>query len=173
MMNHARKARRRLFLKADGPRGRVWQRLIVADFYLAALLLLIAGVAKAMRPGVSELLENLLEQGLLSLPLTLFVARWQAGFEIIFAMVALSGWRFQWCARGLAVLYLLFAVLIALAADGYWFAPIDCGCFATGAQTPAYLLLLRNILIAFPLLFARFGSGNSLFPGSGVSRLLD
>ena len=52
-------------------RKSIWQRLLIADFYLAALLLLIAGVLKSMRPGVSELLESLLEQGILSLSLIL------------------------------------------------------------------------------------------------------
>ena len=147
-----------------------WRWLVTADFYLASLLLLVAGLLKVMRPGVSELLQSLLEQELFSLPVILFLARWQAWFEIVVALVVLSGWRPLWCARGLAVLYLLFAVLIAIAADGYWLVPIDCGCFGTGAQTPAYLLLLRNTLIALPLLFAGPDLASTLLFGKRAAR---
>ncbi|MFC1513050.1 MauE/DoxX family redox-associated membrane protein [Thermodesulfobacteriota bacterium] len=132
-----------------------WKWLVTADFYLASLLLLIAGLLKVKHPDVSELLQNLLDQDVFPLALILFAARWQAWFEIVMALVALSGWRPLWCARGLAFLYLFFAALIAVAADGYWLEPIDCGCFGSGVHaTPAYLLILRNIFIALPLLFA-------------------
>lgn len=144
---------------------RWWRRLLVADYYLAALLLLVAGCLKLRQAGISELLQILLEREFLPLSLTLFAARWQAWFEIGLALLALSGWHPLWCARGLALLYLFFALLIGIAADGYWLAPIDCGCFGTGGQTPAFLLLLRNTLIALPLLFVDPASANSLFPG--------
>ncbi len=141
------------------------QRLLAADFYLAVLLLLIAGVLKVRQSGVSELLQSLLEQEILSISQLIFVARWQGWFEIVIALVVLSGWRTLWCARGLAALYLFFAVLIAIAADGYWFEPLDCGCFGTGIPTPAYLLLLRNTLIALPLLFIGPDLASTLLSG--------
>ena len=150
--------------------GGFWRLLVVVDFYIAAGLLLVAGVLKVMRPGISELLENFLEQGIFPLSLVLFLARWQSWMEIVFALVALSGWQARWCARGLAALYLLFAVLIAVAADGYWLSPIDCGCFGSGARTPAYLLLLRNVLIAFPLFFAGPDFGIGFPPKAHASR---
>lgn len=144
-------------------RRRWWRWLVTADFYLAVLLLLVAGLLKLRQSGVSELLQTLLELDIFPLSLILFAARWQPWFEIALALVALSGWRPRWCARGLALLYLFFAVLIALAADGYWLAPVDCGCFGNGGQTPAYLLLLRNFLIALPLFFVDAAVGEGLF----------
>ncbi|MDH4322353.1 MAG: hypothetical protein OEV73_12750 [Desulfobulbaceae bacterium] len=142
-------------MKPDRRTAGWWRWLIVADFYIASLLLLIAGFLKAGESGVSELLQNLLERGALSLAAVLFISRWQAWFEIGIALVALSGWRPAWCARGVALLYLFFAALIAVATDGYWLEPIDCGCFgASVPQAPAYLLILRNTVIAIPLLFA-------------------
>lgn len=154
--------------KASG--GWWWHLLVVVDFYIAAGLLLTAGVLKAMRPGISELLEYFLEQGVFPLTLVLFLARWQSWFEIVIALVALSGWQARWSARGLAVLYLLFAVLIGVAADGYWLSPIDCGCFGSEAKTPAYLLIIRNCLIAFPLFFAGPGFGVGLLSRTHVAQ---
>ena len=143
-----------------------WRRLIVTDYYLASLLLLVAGLLKARHAGVSELLQSFLDQGILPLSVILAVSRWQAGFEIVLALVALSGWRPMWCAKGVAFLYLVFAAMIAIAADGYWFEPLDCGCFGSGAaHTPAYLLIVRNIVIALPLLFADPGLADSLLFG--------
>ena len=142
-------------MKPDWRAAGWWRWLIVADLYLASLLLLIAGLLKMGEAGVSELLQNLLDRGLLPLAMVLFLSRWQAWFEIGIALVAISGWRPTWCARGLALLYLVFAALIAVAADGYWLEPIDCGCFGASVhQAPAYLLILRNTVIAIPLLSA-------------------
>ena len=151
---------------------RWWRLFVAADYYLAALLLLVAGCLKLRQPEVSELLQTLLEQELFPLSLILFAARWQAWFEIALALVVLSGWQSRWCARGLALLYLFFAMLIAVAADGYWLAPIDCGCFGSGGTTPAYLLLLRNIFLALPLFFVKpawVGNIFSAWRNSGTS----
>ena len=145
--------------------GRWWRRLIVFDYYLAVVLLLAAGLIKLVRPGgVGELLQSLWEQGFLSLDAMLAIARWQPWGEIALALAALSGWRVQGCARTVGTLYLFFALLIGVAADGYWTQPLDCGCFGSGGQTPVYLLVARNLLIALPLFFADASLGRRTLP---------
>lgn len=136
-----------------GP-GRWWHGIVVADFYLASVLLLVAGVLKFRQPGVSELLQSLWEQGLFSLETMLAVTRWQPWLETTLALAALVGWRAEWWARGFALLYLFFAGLIVIAAQGYWAEPLDCGCFGSGDGFPVYLLVGRNLLIGVPLFWA-------------------
>lgn len=132
-------------------RGRWWGWLLTADYYCAASLLLVAGIGKLIRPGVSELLQRLWEQDILALAAMLAVSRWLPWGEIVLGGAALWGWRPEWWGRMLAAVYLFFAVLIALVARGYWAEPIECGCFGNGGGTPAYLLIVRNLLIAIPL----------------------
>ncbi len=66
---------------------------------------------------------------------------------------ALIGWRAEWTARGITLLYLLCSVIIYYVSEGYLTLPIDCGCFGEGEGTPVYFLLLRNITLAMPLFF--------------------
>ena len=127
--------------------------LIVLNYYLAAILLLIAGIFKLLTPEVSELLQTLYEQNNLTFSTIIIISRSLPWLEIFLAAIALSGWQYQWLARIMALLYLAFTVLIATASQGYLLLPIDCGCFGNGEGTPAYLLLLRNSTISILLLF--------------------
>ncbi|MGV1098468.1 MauE/DoxX family redox-associated membrane protein [Thiovibrio sp. JS02] len=126
--------------------------LVLGNYYLAALMLLVAGIMKAVAPGVSDLLQALYESGFLSFPAIITISRWQPWLEISLGAVALSGVVMIWSARLMAALYLLFFALILVAARGYLFLPIDCGCFGQGEGTPAYLLLARNAGMAMLLL---------------------
>ena len=127
--------------------------LIVCNYYLAAILLLIAGFFKLLTPEISELLQTLYEQKILNFYTIITISHIHPWLEILLAAIALSGWQFQWFARIMALLYLAFTVLIATATQGYLLLPIDCGCFGNGDGTPAYLLILRNSLISILLLF--------------------
>ncbi|MBU0679853.1 MAG: hypothetical protein KKD73_00370 [Proteobacteria bacterium] len=141
-----------------------WQQiLIVADYYLAALLLLIASLVKLWTtPEPNELLQALYELNFLPFSAVLFLERWQAPLELLLACAALYGWQAEKLAWLLATLYLLFTGALALASQGYLLLPIDCGCFGnSNGGNPALLLITRNALIALPLLFAK-GSIRSL-----------
>ena len=131
----------------------IFRIVVILNYYLAALLLLIAGILKAFSPAVGDLLLELSDQELLSFELVLSISRVQPGAEIIIGLLALSGWQAQWSAKFMAALYLFFTGLILYASQGYLTLPIDCGCFGGESETPAYLLLLRNTLIAALLLF--------------------
>lgn len=140
---------------------RPWQRLrwhellIVADYYLAASLLLIAALFKlGTHSEVNELLQALFELNLLPFAAVLFLDRWQVPIELLLACAALYGWQAEKMAWLMATLYILFTAAIALASQGYLLLPIDCGCFGDSEEgTPALLLILRNLFIALPLLF--------------------
>ncbi|HIJ78761.1 MAG: hypothetical protein OEY01_06510 [Desulfobulbaceae bacterium] len=136
------------------PKLAAWSRLlVVGNYYLAATLLLIAGILKLLNPEVSELLQTLYEQKILGFDTILVVSRRLPWLEILVGGIALSGWNFRWLARIMALLYLIFTVFITYASQGYLLLPIDCGCFGTGEGTPAYLLILRNTIITLLLLF--------------------
>ena len=135
------------------PKLAAWSRLlVVGNYYLAATLLLIAGILKLLNPEVSELLQTLYEQKILGFDTILVVSRRLPWLEILVGGIALSGWNFRWLARIMALLYLIFTVFITYASQGYLLLPIDCGCFGTGEGTPAYLLILRNTIITLLLL---------------------
>ena len=128
--------------------GTIGRMLVVANYHLAAALLLVAGIFKTDLVEVSELLMTLYELGVLTFDTIIFLSRVQPWFEIILGAIALSGWQAVGIARAMAALYIAFAVLIAIASQGFLLLPIDCGCFGEGEGTPVYLLLLRNGLIA-------------------------
>ncbi|PLX49175.1 MAG: hypothetical protein C0613_08615 [Desulfobulbaceae bacterium] len=132
-----------------------YERLLVADYYLAALLLLVAGLLKVWnKPELSELLLSLYELEILPFQVVLAIDRWQVPVELIIGTIALYGWQARKMAWLLAAIYLLFSGAIALASQGYLLLPIYCGCFGAGdAATPALVLILRNVMIAVPLLF--------------------
>jgi hypothetical protein len=134
---------------------RGWHWLVIIDYYLAAFLLLAAGISKVRSSEVSELLLTIFEQGLVDFSTIIFISRWQPWFEIALAALALTAWRPDRFAKAMAILYLFFSFLILYAAQGLLALPIDCGCFAEGEGTPAYLLLLRNITIAVPLFWVQ------------------
>lgn len=135
----------------------VFRWLIIFNYYLASMMLLIAGTMKAVNPAVGDLLLGFYERNLLNFSTVLVIARWQPWSEIILGAVALSGWQMVWSARLMAALYLAFFLLIAVASQGYLLLPVDCGCFGNGGGTPVYLLLGRNAAIAILL----FGINNS------------
>ena len=127
--------------------------LIYGNYYLAATLLLVAGVLKLLSPEVSELLQILYEQKIFHFSFILIISQTHPWLEIILATIALSGWQARWLAKIMALLYITFTVLIIIASKGYLFLPIDCGCFGNGEGTPAYQLILRNSIISVLLLF--------------------
>lgn len=138
--------------------GLTWPRAaLVADYYLAALLVLAAALLKLLtNPGPNELLQTLFELDYLPFGVVIFLERWQAPLELLLAGAALYGWQAEKFAWLLAGLYLAFSGAIVLAAQGHYLLAIDCGCFGDSeAGTPALLLILRNLLIALPLLFSR------------------
>ncbi len=132
-----------------------YERLLVADYYLAGLLLLVAALLKLWsRPELSELLLSLYELEILPFQAVLAIDRWQVPVELTIGAIAFYGWQAQKMAWLLAGIYLLFSGAIALASQGYLLLPIDCGCFGdSDTATPALVLILRNVLIALPLLF--------------------
>lgn len=129
--------------------------ILVVNYYLAALLILVAGFIKVFEPGVAGILNTLYERGLLEFEVILTISRVQPWLEIVMGLLALSGWRSLWFARIMAGVYIFFALLILYVSDGYLALPIDCGCFGEGEKVPVYLLLLRNGLIAALLLIYR------------------
>lgn len=140
--------------------------LIIADYYLAALLLVWAGIAKLLAAGVGDLLTSLFDERLITIDQLVFISRWYPHLEIAIGLVALTGVRARYTARLMGCLYLVFSLLIYHAAGGYLLYPLDCGCFGEGGEgTPAYLLLLRNTLIALPLFFLPTSPKLSLFSG--------
>ncbi len=127
--------------------------VIILDYYLAAILLFIAGIFKAFDPSISELLQSLYEHDTLSFQTVIYIARYQHWPEIVLAVTAICGWQALFIARFMGILYLFFTGLILYVSEGYLMLPIDCGCFGTGEGTPVYLLITRNTLIALPLFF--------------------
>jgi hypothetical protein len=132
-----------------------WRFVVIGNYYLAALMLVVAGWFKAAAPQVSDLLLTLYEIDFLAFQTIITISRWQPWLEIGLGTVALSGAAMLWSARLMAALYLFFFVLILVASQGYLLLPVDCGCFAEDNATPAYLLLIRNGIIALLLLLLR------------------
>ena len=83
--------------------------VLAGNYYLAAAMLLAAGIMKARHPQVSDLLLIFHAQGGFSFSLVIFLAMWQHWFEILVGVVALAGWQMIWMPRFMAFLYLLFA----------------------------------------------------------------
>lgn len=127
--------------------------LVISDYYLAAFLLVWAGVSKITSPGVGDLLESLLALDMINVGQLVFISRWYPPLEIVLGITALTGIQAVFFARVTGLLYLFYTLLLILAAEGHLLLPVDCGCFGGGDPTPAYLLILRNILIALPLFF--------------------
>jgi hypothetical protein len=138
--------------------------LVVADYYLAALLLVVAGVSKIITPGVGDLLATLLDREIITLNQLVFLSRWYPPLEVVFGLAALTGIRAALFARLTALLYLFFIVLIVIASEGHLLLPVDCGCFGDGTSLPVYLLILRNGLISLPLFFFPAASGRFTRP---------
>lgn len=140
--------------------------LIIADYYLAALLLVWAGIAKLLAAGVGDLLTLLFDEHLITIEQLVFISRWYPPLEIAIGLIALTGVRALFTARLMGCIYLIFSLLIYHAAGGYLLYPLDCGCFGEGGVgTPAYLLLLRNMIIALPLFFLPSSPAVPLFLG--------
>lgn len=132
-----------------------WRGIIIADYYLAAGLLLIASILKIKNPAMSELLAKIAELNILPFGTLISATYIYPWIELAIAIYALTGWRGEWTSWGMASLYFFFTALILVGARGDIFAVIDCGCFGLGEGAPIYWLLLRNISIAIPLLFFR------------------
>ena len=127
--------------------------IVVLNYYLASILLLVAGFIKIVNPAVSDLLQTISELEILNFELILAISRIQPWLEIVVGIIAIFGWRPELIAKGMACVYLFFSGLILYVSQGYLLLPIDCGCFGEGDGVPAYLLLIRNITIAILLLF--------------------
>ncbi|MDH3997383.1 MAG: hypothetical protein OET90_00965 [Desulfuromonadales bacterium] len=134
---------------------RLLRTLIVAVYYLSASLLVIAGVIKFFHPSVGDILQFFLDHDILSFDNVITIARLQPWVECFIGMVALTGWRMESVAKGLAALYLFFALLILIASQGHLTLPLDCGCFGASEGAAAWLLLLRNLALALPLFLVR------------------
>lgn len=128
---------------------------ILADYHLAALLLLIAAILKLREAGVGELLAALHEQDVLNLEMVILLARWLPRLEILLGLWAVSGIHLEISAMAMGALYLLFTVAILTASGGHLLLPLDCGCFGKSESWPALLLALRNTALALPLFFAK------------------
>jgi hypothetical protein len=147
---------------------KIFHLLVIADYYLAALLLVWAGLSKISSPGVGDLLEALLEQQVISIGQLVFISRWFPALELFLGITALSGIQAALLARATGLLYLFYLLPLVLASEGYLLLPLDCGCFGAGNPAPVYLLILRNTLIALPLFFfpgdrGRFNRPHLLF----------
>lgn len=140
--------------KQAGPEASPLDLLVLADYHLAALLLLTAAVFKLREPGIGELLEALHEQGMLNLDMVILLVRWLPWLEILLGLWAVSGIHLEISATVMGVLYLLFTAAILAASGGHLLLPIDCGCFGTSESWPALVLVLRNTALALPLFLA-------------------
>jgi hypothetical protein len=133
--------------------SRLWYWLVIANYYLAAALLLIAGVLKLDSPAVGELMEAILEKEIIDIEIIMTISRAQPFFEIALGCWAIIGFKAVWTARMKILLYLAFSLLILYVSEGYLTLPMDCGCFGEGSTTPVYLLLSRNVFITILLCF--------------------
>lgn len=141
--------------KADPAAATPLDLLILIDYYLAALLLLIAAILKLRESGVGELLEALHEQGMLNLDMVILLVRWFPWLEILLGLWAVSGIHLEVSAAVMGALYLIFTIAILAASGGHLLLPIDCGCFGKSESWPVLLLVLRNTALSLPLFFAR------------------
>jgi len=127
--------------------------IVISNYYLAAVLLLVAGILKAIHPGEGELIKALFEKNFVPLAVFIAAVRFQPWFEIGLALLAMVGWYAEWSARVIALIYVAFSGLILYASDGRLTMPLDCGCFGESSGTPVYILLARNTLLALLLFF--------------------
>jgi hypothetical protein len=127
--------------------------LIVYGYYVAAALLLWAGLVKIFMPELRDILEIFFETSAIGAEQTVFFSIWFPVFEIVVAVVAILGIRASVMARGMGVIYLGFALLTMYVAKGHVMLPLECGGFKEASTVPVYLLLLRDLAIAILLFF--------------------
>jgi len=78
-------------------------------------------------------------------------------FEIGIGLLVLSSFRSRDMAVIVSIIYIFFSIIILYVSNGFFFQPIDCGCFGeSGHDWPVYILLFRNITIASLLICFRF-----------------
>ena len=126
---------------------RIFHTTIAVNYHIAAILLILAGVLKAVNPYPGEIMGTLLEQYIITPAGYRLITMLQPWFEIGIGIFALTGWRAENTAKGLGAIYLFFGGLILYVSEGQLTLPLGCGCFGAG-ETPVYLLLLRNTIIA-------------------------
>ena len=136
-------------------RRQVFNTLIALNYHLAAILLIVAGVLKAMDPYPGEILGALMDQYIISATGYRIITLLQPWVEIGIGLFTLSGWRAEHTAKAMGIIYLFFSGLILYVSKGDLISPLGCGCFGDGHASPVYLLLLRNILIALFLFLFR------------------
>lgn len=134
-------------------RKHLFDLLATINYHLAAILLIVAGLFKAVDPYPGEIMGALMERYIISAAGYRIITLLQPWFEIGIGLLALSGWRAEKTARVLGIIYLFFGVLILYVSEGHLTLPLGCGCFGDGDETPVYLLLLRNTLIALFLFY--------------------
>lgn len=134
-----------------------WHWIVITDYYLAATLLLIAAILKINNPTMGELVAKIAEYQIVPFETMVSLNHIYPWIELAIALYALIGWQGEWTAKGMAALYIFFAIIILIGAEGDIFSTIDCGCFGVGKGSPIYWLLLRNISIAIPLFFFKKG----------------
>ena len=134
-------------------RHRLFRAMIALNYHIAALLLIIAGVLKALDPYPGEIMGALLEQYIITSTGYRLITLFLPWFEIGIGLFALCGWRAEKTAKVLGMIYLFFGGLILYVSEGDLTSPLGCGCFGKGDESPVYLLLLRNTLLALFLFF--------------------
>ena len=132
---------------------KIFRILLIVNFYISALLLIIAGLLKLSSDEVNPILALFFENNVITLSQFQFISRYLPLFEIVLGLIMITGFLFRFSSVISAFVYIIFTGGIIYASEGYLFLPIDCGCFGTGATTPAILLLLRNLIIFILLLY--------------------
>ncbi|MBF0451877.1 MAG: hypothetical protein HQK75_14325 [Candidatus Magnetomorum sp.] len=126
---------------------------LILNYYIAGLLLLIAGLLKLKDQNISEIMQILFDRGIISLQLLPVIMKALPIIEISIGILALSGWRSNVFVFILSSIYIVFSGVIIYVSDGYFMQPIDCGCFGENNHDfPVYFLLLRNMTIAILLI---------------------
>ncbi len=133
---------------------RIFHVMATVNYYIAAVLLIVAGVFKMADPYPGEIMGGLLERYIITATGYRLITLLQPWFEIGIGLFAFIGWRAEYTAKALGLIYLFFGGLILYVSEGHLTLPLGCGCFGAG-ETPVYLLLLRNALIALFLFFFR------------------
>jgi len=131
------------------------------NYYIASLMLLIAGILKINSDDVSEIMQILFDRGIISIQWLMTILKVLPYIEISIAFVALSKWRSKDMSIIVSSLYICFSIVILYVSDGYLLQPIDCGCFGEhNHDWPVYILLLRNMTVAILLICYRFERNN-------------
>lgn len=130
---------------------RFFYTIVVVNYYLAALLLIIAGILKAITPSMSDLHQALIDLEFLEFDTMIVVSNIQPWLEVGAGCFVFLGWHAEKVAKALAVIFIFFGALILYASQGYLTLPMDCGCFGDGDGMPVYWYLIRNILISLLL----------------------